>query len=106
MRGFRYDVVTTGLPVRGRPIRLKGAEAEFVRQELEETVHLLVELLNLLLLLSDLLVLVAVFIVGRALVVPTFLPSHLRARAAVLVGVDEDRVLVVGDGVLAFAYEL
>ena len=38
MRGFRYDVITTGLPVRGRPIRLKGAEAEFVRQELEDNV--------------------------------------------------------------------
>ena len=38
MRGFRYDVITTGLPVRGRPIQLKGAEAEFVRRELEENV--------------------------------------------------------------------
>ena len=38
MRGFRYDVITTGLPVRGRPIRLKGAEAEFVRSELEDNV--------------------------------------------------------------------
>ena len=35
MRGFRHDVVTTGLPVRGRPIRLKGPEAEFVREEVE-----------------------------------------------------------------------
>ena len=31
MRGFKHDVLTTGLPVRGRPIRLKGSEAEFVR---------------------------------------------------------------------------
>ena len=38
MRGFRHDVITTGLPVRGRPIRLKGAEAEFVRRELEDNV--------------------------------------------------------------------
>ena len=26
-RGFQYDVVTTGLPVRGRPIRLKGGRS-------------------------------------------------------------------------------
>ena len=38
MRGFRYEVLTTVLPVRGRPIRLKGAEAEFVRKELEDNV--------------------------------------------------------------------
>ena len=38
MRGFRYDVITTGLPDRGRPFRLKGAEAELVRQELEDNV--------------------------------------------------------------------
>ena len=35
MRGFRHDVVTPGLPVRGRPIRLKRAEAEFVRKDIE-----------------------------------------------------------------------
>jgi hypothetical protein len=38
MRGFKHDVLTTGLPVRGRPIRLKGPEAEFVREELEANV--------------------------------------------------------------------
>jgi len=38
MRGFKHDVITTGNPVRGRPIRLRGTEAEFVRQELEENV--------------------------------------------------------------------
>ena len=38
MRGFRHDVITTGLPVRGRPIRLKGAEGESVRKELDEDV--------------------------------------------------------------------
>ena len=35
MRGFKHDVVTTGLPVRGHPIRLKGADAQFVRDDLE-----------------------------------------------------------------------
>ncbi|CAK0835569.1 unnamed protein product [Prorocentrum cordatum] len=39
MRGFKHDVVTTGLPVRGPPIRLKGPEASIVREELEAGVE-------------------------------------------------------------------
>ena len=33
--GYLHDVVTTGRPVRGHPIRLKGADADFVRDDLE-----------------------------------------------------------------------
>ena len=75
-------------------------------QEVEEVIKLLVELFVLLGELSDLLVLAALVVVGRALVVPTFLPSHLRAKVAALVDGEEDRVQVIGDGVLSFAYEL
>eukprot|EP00959_Pyramimonas_sp_CCMP1952_P220722 4614798-Pyramimonas_sp.AAC.1 len=39
MRGFKHDVVTTGLPARGPPIRLKGPEASIVREELEAGVE-------------------------------------------------------------------
>ncbi|CAK0832649.1 unnamed protein product, partial [Prorocentrum cordatum] len=39
MRGFKHDVVTTGLLVRGPPIRLKGPEASIVREELEAGVE-------------------------------------------------------------------
>ena len=39
MRAFKHDVVTTGLPVRGPPIRLKGPEASIVREELEAGVE-------------------------------------------------------------------
>ena len=35
MRGFKHDAVTSGLPVRGHPIRLRGPEAQFVREDLE-----------------------------------------------------------------------
>ncbi|MEC7232780.1 MAG: hypothetical protein VXW31_07575, partial [Planctomycetota bacterium] len=35
MRGFLHDVVTSGAPVRGHPIRLKGEDAMFVREDLE-----------------------------------------------------------------------
>eukprot|EP00974_Lingulodinium_polyedra_P025221 2438165-Lingulodinium_polyedra.AAC.1 len=38
MRGFQHDVVTSGLPVRGHPIRLRGPEAQFVQDELEKGV--------------------------------------------------------------------
>ncbi|CAK0811447.1 unnamed protein product, partial [Prorocentrum cordatum] len=39
MRGFKHDVVTTGLPARGPPIRLKGPESSIVREELEAGVE-------------------------------------------------------------------
>ena len=34
MRGFKHDTVTSGLPVRGHPIRLRGPEAQLVQAEL------------------------------------------------------------------------
>ena len=39
MRGFMHDVVTSGLPIRGHPIRLRGEDGEFVRREMEEGVR-------------------------------------------------------------------
>ena len=39
MRGFKHDVITTGQPVRGPPIRLKGPEASIVREELESGIE-------------------------------------------------------------------